>query len=227
MVLEIIHLIILTATLTCGLIVAFYAQRIHATQSRELAFLDARDVGKRKQRSEARHVRQAWTAELRAWLGDTGAILGKLSTLAENGSLGARAQRLMPPPASMPVSSASAQDTIPQPGIAPVSRHRMSPGARIPSAHRAVAPPASAQALPPEPARIAAGLGPRPRPAPARFPGTMLSMPAAGQPVRARPAPPVETKSICRECDGGFVAAGNGGIGKCYACNGSGFIDAL
>ena len=55
----------------------------------------------------------------------------------------------------------------------------------------------------------------------------MLSMPAAGQPARARPAPPVETKSICRECDGGFVAAGNGGIGKCYACNGSGFIDAL
>ncbi len=52
-------------------------------------------------------------------------------------------------------------------------------------------------------------------------------MPAAGQPVRTRPAPPVETKSICRECDGGFVAAGNGGICKCYACNGSGFIDAL
>ena len=88
MVLQIIHLIVLTATLTCCLAVALYAQRIHATQSREIAFLDARDV------------------------------------------------------------------------------------------------------------------------------------------VRARPTPRVETKAICRECDGGFVAVGNGGIGQCYACNGSGFIDA-
>lgn len=225
MVLEIIHLIILTATLACGLLVAFYAQKIYNSQSRELAFLDARDVGKRRQRSEARHVRQAWTAELRAWLGDTGALLAKLSALAEERSRVTREQHLAPPPASLPVSSA--QDTCPQPGIAPISRHRVSPGAMFPSAHRAVAPPASAQELPSEPARIAAGLGPRPRPAPARFPGTMLSMPTAGGPLhRARPAPPVETKSICRECDGGFVAAGNGGINKCYACKGSGFIDA-
>jgi len=183
MVLQIIHLIILTATLTCGLVVAFYAQRIHATQSRELAFLDARDVGKRRHRSEARHVRQAWYAEIRTWLGDTGALLGKLSAIAEESSPEARDTPLTPPPMS--------------------------------------------------PARIAAGLGPRPRPAPARFPGTMLSMPSVREgregreePIRARPTPRVETKAICRECDGGFVAVGNGGIGQCYACNGSGFIDA-
>ena len=46
------------------------------------------------------------------------------------------------------------------------------------------------------------------------------------EPIRARPAPRVETKAICRECDGGFVAVGNGGIAQFYACKGSGFIDA-
>jgi hypothetical protein len=42
MVLEIIHPIVLTATLTCCLVVAFHARRIHTTSSRELAPLDAR-----------------------------------------------------------------------------------------------------------------------------------------------------------------------------------------
>jgi hypothetical protein len=151
MVLQIIHLIVLAATLTCGLVVAFYAQRIHATQSRELAFLNDRDIGEQRYRSEARHVRQAWNTEIRTWLGDTGALLGKLSAIAEESS-------------------------------------------------------------------------------PEGFPGTMVSMPSVRgereEPIRARPTPRVETKAICRECDGGFVAVGNGGIGQCYACNGSGFIDA-
>jgi hypothetical protein len=233
MVLQIIHLIVLTAMLTCGLVVAFYARRIHATQSRELIFLDARDVGKRRYRSEARHVRQAWYAEIRTWLGDTGALLGKLSAIAEESSPEARDTPLTPPPTSLPSSSSLAQDTCPMPGRAPVSRERVSPDAQMPGAYPAIAPPASATVLPSEPARIAAGIGPRPRPAPARFPGTMLSMPSVREdredreaPLRARPAVRVETKAICRECDGGFVAVGNGGISQCYACNGSGFIDA-
>lgn len=226
MVLEIIHLIILTATLTCGLIVAFYAQRIHVTQSRELAFLDARDDSARRRRVEARYVRQAWSQELQRWLGDTVTLLGKLTTLAAKRSLEERDTRLLPPPASPPSSSSLGQDTSPRPGTAPVSRERVSPSALLKGTYRAVAPPASAQVLPSEPARIAAGIGPRPRPASARLPGTMLSMPSVKEPGRARPAPHVETKTICRECDGGFVAVGNGGIGKCYACNGSGFIHA-
>lgn len=229
MVLQIIHLIVLTAMLTCSLIVVFYARRIHATQSREFVFLDARDVGKRRYRSEARHVRQAWYAEIRTWLGDTGALLGKLSALAEESRPEARDTTLTPPPMSLP-SSSLAQDTSPTPGRAPVSRERVSPGAQIPGAYRAIAPPASAPVLTSEPARIAAGIGPRPRPARARSPGTMLSMPSVREereePIRARPTPRVETKAICRECDGGFVAVGNGGIAQCYACNGSGFIDA-
>jgi hypothetical protein len=201
MVLQIIHLILLTATLTCSLVVAFYAQRIHATQARELAFLDARDIGKRRDRSEACHARKAWTEELRAWLGDTGALLEKLSAIAEKSRPEARDTHLTPPPLPPPSSSSAlTRDTSPTPGTAPVSRERMSPGAPLPSAYRPVAPPASAR--------------------------TMLSMPSARDPARARPTPRIETKAICRECDAGFVAVGNGGVGPCYACNGSGFIDA-
>lgn len=67
--------------------------------------------------------------------------------------------------------------------------------------------------------------------APARFPGTMMSMQAATEPGSAPPSParriaPIETKEVCRECDGGFVGVGNGGIRKCRACDGSGFVDA-
>lgn len=200
MVLQIIHLLLLTATLTCVLVVAFYAQKIHATQARELAFLDARDIGKQRSRSEAHQARQAWTEELRAWLGDTGALLEKLSTIAENSTPATRDTHLTPPPQSPPSSSALTRDTSPTPGRAPVSRERTSPGAPLPGPYRALAPPASAR--------------------------TLLSMPSARDPARARPAPHVETKSICRECDAGLVAVGNGGVGPCYACNGSGFIDA-
>jgi hypothetical protein len=306
MVLEIIHLIILTATLTCGLVVAWYAHKIHAAQSRELSFLDARDVDQRRYRAEARHAGQAWNKEVGNWHRDTRAILGKLYAIAAETSAEERDTRLMPPPTQPPsvapaAASIAAPETSPQPGVAPVSRQRPSPRDSTPTAYRAVAPPASAAHLASAPALIAAGIGPRPpastlvstrRPPPvtvadppsaaraapsrratvmglqphdeavsphdrvswealkqprglggstqppkveARFPGTMLSMPAIAAPGSSpperpsrtsRPIAPVETKSICRECDGGFVAVGHGGIGKCHDCDGSGFIDA-
>jgi hypothetical protein len=307
MVLEIIHLIILTATLTCGLVVAWYAQKIHSAQARELSFLDARDVDQRRHRAEARHAGQAWNKEIGNWHRDTRAILGKLYAIAAETSAEERDTRLMPPPTQPPsvmssagsAASTAAPDTSPQPGVAPVSRQRPSPRDSTPTAYRAVAPPASAALLTSAPALVAAGIGPRPpastlvstrRPPPitvadppvvtpraepsrratvmglqphdegasphdrvswealkqprglggstqpakveARFPGTMLSMPSTVAPGsappsrRSRPIAPVETKSICRECDGGFVAVGHGGIGKCRDCDGSGFIDA-
>jgi hypothetical protein len=293
MVLEIIHLVILTSTLTCGLVVAWYAHKIHAAQARELSFLDARDIDQRRYRVEARHAGQAWNKELHNWLRDTRAILGKLYAIAAETSAEERDTRLMPPP-TQPPSLTPAPETSPRPGVAPISRERPSPGASMPTAYCAVAPPASAPLLASAPARIAAGIGPRPpastlvstrrpppitvadppssareapsrratvmglqpideaaqapdrvswealkvnrglggsiqstRPEP-RFPGTMLSMPSAAPstPRASRPIAPVETRSVCRGCDGGFIAVGNGGIGKCHDCDGSGFIDA-
>jgi hypothetical protein len=66
--------------------------------------------------------------------------------------------------------------------------------------------------------------------APVRFPGTMMSMQAVTEPGSApsspaRPIAPIEAKEVCRECDGGFVRVGNGGIRKCRACDGSGFVN--
>ena len=294
MVLEIVHLIILTATLACGLVLAWYAHKIHASQARELAFLDARDIDHRRHRAEQRHAKQAWNKELHNWHRDTRAILGKLYAIAAESSPEERDTRLMPPPTSPP----SIPETSPRPGAAPVSRERPSPGAPTTSAYRAVSPPASAPAsasasapmLAPAPSLVAAGMGPRPtasslvstrRPPPItvadppspsrrapsrratvmglqpvhgdapdrvswealkhtgglggstqpariepRFPGTLLSMPSAAAPTSSRPIAPVETKSICHGCDGGFVAVGQGGISKCHDCDGSGFIDA-
>jgi hypothetical protein len=248
MVLELVHLILLTATLLCGLVVAWYAHKIHAAQARELSFLDARDVEQRRHRAEARHAVQAWNKELDNWHRDTRAILGKLYAIAAETSAEERDTRLMPPPTQppslpLPASSTAAPDTSPQPGVAPVSRQRPSPRASTPTAYRAVSPPASAPLLSSAPACVAAGIGPRPpastsiapAKAEARFPATLLSMPATAAPGSPRasrsarpiaPIPPIATRSICHECDGGFIAVGNGGIGKCRGCEGSGFVDA-
>ena len=165
MVLEIVHLIILTATLACGLVVAWYAHKIHAAQARELLFLDARDLDQRRHRAEARHARQAWNKELHNWHRDTRAILGKLYAIAAESSVEERDTHLIPPP--------------------------------------------------PAPARIEA-----------RSPGTMLSMPSPVAPSGRRSVAAVETKAICHKCDGGFIGVGNGGVGRCRECAGSGFVDA-
>jgi hypothetical protein len=62
-----------------------------------------------------------------------------------------------------------------------------------------------------------------------RFPGTQVSMqavtpPGSASPASGRRAAPVEVKVKCRECDGGFVRVGAGGIGKCDVCAGSGLV---
>lgn len=274
MVLEIIHLIIMTAMLTCGLVVAWYAHRIHAAQARELAFLDARDLDQRRQRAEARHAGQAWNKELSNWHRDTRAILGKLYAIAAESSPEERDTRLMPPPTqpplSAPTSSAyravspsvpvSVPAPIPMPASAPAlvaaGMGPRPPASSLVSTRR---PPPITVADPPAPSRPApsrratvmglqpvdsdapdriswgplkhaGGLGGSTQPARVepRFPGTLLSMPspAASTSSRARAMAPVETKSICQGCDGGFIAVGHGGIGKCHDCDGSGFIDA-
>ncbi len=168
MVLEIVHLIILTATLACGLVVAWYAHRIHAAQARELAFLDARDIDLRRDRAEARHARQAWNKELHNWHRDTRAILGKLYAIAADSSAEERDTRLIPPPPTPPRPAASESRVV----------------------------------------------------------GTMLSMPSPATASTRRPVAAVETKTICHRCDGGFIAVGNGGIGRCRECAGTGFLDA-
>jgi hypothetical protein len=62
-----------------------------------------------------------------------------------------------------------------------------------------------------------------------RFPGTQVSMqavtpPGSASPSSARRAAPVEVKERCRDCDGGFVHVGTGGIGRCDVCAGSGLV---
>lgn len=64
-----------------------------------------------------------------------------------------------------------------------------------------------------------------------RFPGTQVSMqavtpPGSTSPSSSRRAAPVEVKEHCRSCDGGFVNVGAGGVGRCQACSGSGFVEA-
>lgn len=69
-------------------------------------------------------------------------------------------------------------------------------------------------------------------PPPSRFPGTMLSMQAATAEPGSAPITParsiaaVQTREVCKEpgCNGGFVAIGNGGIGRCPVCAGSGLV---
>jgi hypothetical protein len=73
---------------------------------------------------------------------------------------------------------------------------------------------------------IAASLRPVAEP---RFPGTQVSMQAVTTPGSASPSSGrrpalVEVKEKCRDCDGGFVHVGTGGIGKCHVCAGSGLV---
>ena len=98
MVLEIIHLVIMVAMLACGLVVAWYAHRIHATCARGLALLDARDLDQRRYRSDTGKVQDAWRKEMSNSLRDTRAILGKLYSIAAESSPHERDTHLMPPP---------------------------------------------------------------------------------------------------------------------------------
>jgi hypothetical protein len=98
MVLEIIHLVIMVAMLACGLVVAWYAQSIHASCARALALLDARDLDQRRYRSDTGKVQDAWRKEMSNSLRDTRAILGKLYSIAAESSPHERDTHLMPPP---------------------------------------------------------------------------------------------------------------------------------
>jgi hypothetical protein len=86
--------------------------------------------------------------------------------------------------------------------------------------------PAPDPALNAAAAVVAAGLGPRPP----KSSGTMLSMQAVAEPGSARPSsarsiPRVEAKQSCSMCHDGFVRVGEGGVGRCSACKGSGFVE--
>lgn len=98
MVLEIIHLVIMVAMMACGLVVAWYAQRIHAVCARGLALLDARDLDQRRYCSDTGKVQDAWRKEMSNALRDTRAILGKLYSIAAESSPHERDTHLMPPP---------------------------------------------------------------------------------------------------------------------------------
>jgi hypothetical protein len=98
MVLEIVHLVIMAAMLACALVVAWYAQRIHASCARGLALLDARDLDQRRYRSDTGKVQDAWRKEMSNSLRDTRAILGKLYSIAAESSPHERDTHLMPPP---------------------------------------------------------------------------------------------------------------------------------
>ena len=98
MVLEIIHLVIMAAMLACGLVVAWYAQRIHASCARGVALLDARDLDQRRYRSDTGKLQDAWRKEMSNSLRDTRAILGKLYSIAAESSPHERDTHLMPPP---------------------------------------------------------------------------------------------------------------------------------
>lgn len=121
MVLEIIHLVIMVAMLACGLVVAWYAQSIHASCARGLALLDARDLDQRRYRSDTGKVQDAWRKEMSNSLRDTRAILGKLYSIAAESSPHERDTHLMPPPdlryplgrSAPPTSAAGAESERP------------------------------------------------------------------------------------------------------------------
>jgi hypothetical protein len=98
MVLEIIRLVIMVAMLACGLVVAWYAQKIHTACARAVALLDARDIDQRRYRSESSKARDAWRKEMSNSLRDTRAILGKLYSIAAESSPHERDTHHMPPP---------------------------------------------------------------------------------------------------------------------------------
>lgn len=152
MVLEIVHLILLTATLACGVTAGSYAHRIQAAEERCLAFQNGCDSDQRRYRLETGNLQRGWQKELRDWLGDSHAILDKLHSIA------------------------------------------------VQSALHAVAAPRSTPTL---------------------APGSARPVPWIEAEIE------IETKSVCRECDAGFVAVCSGGIGPCYVCEGSGFIHAV
>lgn len=98
MVLEIIRLVIMVAMLACGLVVTWYAQKIHTACERALALLDARDIDQRRYRAEAGKAQDAWRKEIGNALRDTRAILGKLYSIAAESSPHERDTHHMPPP---------------------------------------------------------------------------------------------------------------------------------
>lgn len=99
MVLEIIHVVLMFAMLACGLVLIWYAQKIHASHARRLTFLDAQDLDHRRNLSDARKLRDAWHKEISNSLRDTRAILGKLYSIAAESSPSERETHLMPPTA--------------------------------------------------------------------------------------------------------------------------------
>lgn len=107
MVLEIIHLVILVAMLACGLVVAWYAQRIHTFCARGLALLDARQVDQRRYRADTGKAQDAWRKEMSNSLRDTRAILGKLYSIAAESSPHERDTHLMPPRDTRPSASSA------------------------------------------------------------------------------------------------------------------------
>jgi hypothetical protein len=109
MVLEIIQLVIMLAMLACGLVVAWYAQKIHSACARGLALLDARDIDQRRYRAETSKVQDAWRKEMSNSLRDTRAILGKLYSIAAESSPHERDTHHMPPPDMRYESGRSAQ----------------------------------------------------------------------------------------------------------------------
>lgn len=98
MVLEIIQLVIMLAMLACGLVVTWYAQKIHNACVRGLALLDARDIDQRRYRAETGKAQDAWRKEMSNSLRDTRAILGKLYSIAAESSPHERDTHHMPPP---------------------------------------------------------------------------------------------------------------------------------
>lgn len=98
MVLEIIRLVIMVAMLACGLVVTWYAQKIHTACARGLALLDARDLDQRRYRSDLGKAQDAWRKEMSNALRDTRAILGKLYSIAAESSPHERDTHHMPPP---------------------------------------------------------------------------------------------------------------------------------
>jgi hypothetical protein len=97
-VLEIIHIVIMLAMLACGLVIAWYAQKIHTACARGLALLDARDIDQRRYRAETGKAQDAWRKEMSNSLRDTRAILGKLYSIAAESSPHERDTHHMLPP---------------------------------------------------------------------------------------------------------------------------------
>jgi hypothetical protein len=238
--------------LACLAVLVWYAgealrvfNRLDASFDKLRAFLDAQDINRRADPkpgvSPASRHRPNPSVEIDVKSRRSGhhSPFASASASAQSSAPAQIAAGLGPRPSSSTVAATSPASRAPQ--LPPVKLTDSTRSVTLIGTMRAVpTPPVASDSAPSdeepgnrtswEPLKRGGMIGASLRPvAEPRFPGTQVSMqavtpPGSASPASGRRAAPVEVKAKCRECDGGFVRVGAGGIGKCDACAGSGLV---